>query len=392
MKAFQYLLTFVVIAGVLLWLRPHFELEQPFIAYAVGGAFLLFLASKPQKLELMAVAVVGLAFAITMTHRALLPRMLSSIAAGFGMASVASMATSALWVFPRTRQKTMLGLAPTATMIFFVGSSVHSLLAGFFREHTFDLYAYVFDSSFGSEISFRAGQLIHGKPWPTFAVVITYESVVVAIAAFYAAFMNRRERPIWELVELLFGASFLGYVFYTFFPATGPGYVFPGFPLDALPLDQIQHLKPVSIPITMHFPRNAVPSLHLTWTLLIWWNCRSLAKWAQVAAGLFVLGTAFSAMAIGEHYLFDLIVALPFALLVQSIMIRTVKITDRSRWLPAIFGFVIFALWLMIGRFGLPILFVSKWLPWALTIVSSIACVVWAFRLPALIPEMQEGR
>jgi len=97
-------------------------------------------------------------------------------------------------------------------------------------------------------------------------------------------------------------------------------------------------------------------------------------------------------MAIGEHYLFDLIVALPFALLVQSLMIRTVRFTSRERWLPAAFGLSVFLVWLAIGRFGLPLLLVNRLLPWALAILSSAICLVWAFRLPALIPEMQLQR
>ena len=390
MKALPYLLTLALLAALILWMSPHLELDQPFIGYSVGGAFLLFLANKPERIEWLAASLVGMALGIVLTHWALLPRMLVTLAAGFGLASVASMASAAIWGFPRSRRRTLRALAPAAVLIFFVGSAVHTLLAGFFRERTYDLYAYVFDGSFGTELSFRAGQLIHGKVWPTIAVVITYEFVVVAIAAFYAAFMSRRERPLWELIELLFGASMLGYVFYTVFPATGPGYVFNAFPLDALSMAQIRTLTPVAIPISMHFPRNAVPSLHLTWALLIWWNSRTLPKWAQIAAGLFVLGTAFSAMAIGEHYFFDLIVALPFALMVQSLMIRTVKITDPARWRPAVFGFTVFLTWLLLGRFGLPILFVSPWLTWSLTIALSAVCLAWAFRLPALIPEMQE--
>jgi len=71
-------------------------------------------------------------------------------------------------------------------------------------------------------------------------------------------------------------------------------------------------------------------------------------------------------------------------------MIRTVKITDPARWRPAVFGFALFLAWLLLGRFGLPMLFMSPWLPWALTFASSAICLTWAFRLPALIPEMQE--
>jgi len=392
MKLFRFLITVGLLAALALWLSPHFELDQPFIGYSVSSAFLLLLAGKPEKIEAVVAGVVGLVLGITLTHQGLLPRMLVTVAAGFGLAGLATMFAAVIWGFPRPRPQTLRSLAPASTLIFFVGSSVHTLLAGFFRQRTYDLYVYSIDGSFGAQVSFLAGQLIHGKTWPTFAVIINYELVVVAIAAFYAAFMNRREKPLWELIELLFGAAMIGYVFYTIFPATGPGYIFASFPLGGLSQEQLRHFIPETIPIIMHFPRNAVPSLHVTWTLLIWWNCRSLPKWAQVLAGLFVLGTGFAAMAIGEHYLFDLIVALPFGLLVQALMIRTVKITDRSRWLPAVFGLTVFMLWLAIGRFGVSLMWTSPLLPWSLAIVSSAVCLTWAFRLPALIPEMQQSQ
>ena len=391
MKLAGLIITVGLLAAFGLWLTPHLEFDQPFIGYSVAGAFLLFLASRPQKIELAITSLLGLILGIVITHQGLLPRMLVTLAAGFGLASVAVMISSFIWGFPRPRRQTWRALAPAATLIFFVGSAVHTLIAGFFRQHTYDLYAYAMDGSFGAQPSFVAGQMIHGKVWPTYAVVITYELVVIAIAAFYAAFMSRRERPLWELIELLFGASLLGYVFYSVFPATGPGYVFGMFPSDPVSFEQLKHFTPQSIPISMHFPRNAVPSLHLGWALLIWWNSRSLPKWSQVMAGLFVLGTAFSALAIGEHYLFDFLVAMPFALMVQSLMIRTVKITDRSRWVPAVFGLVVFLIWLAIGRFGLPLMFLNKAIPWSLAIVSSAVCLTWAFQLPPLIPEMQSA-
>ena len=389
MKSLPYLITASLLAGLLFWLSPHFQLNQPFVGYSVGGAFLLFLASKPEKIELAATGLLGLAIAAAITEPDRLPRVLVSLAAEFGVASMASMMSAAIWAFPRPRSQTLRALAPACTLIFFVGSAVSALMAGFFRQRTYDLYVYALDGSFGTQISFLAGTLIRGRIWPTYAVVITYEFIVVAIAAFYAAFMHRRSRPLWELMELLFGASLLGYVFYTIFPATGPGYVFGGFPLVFMPLEQLRHFTPESIPVTMLFARNAVPSLHFGWALLMWWNCRSLPRWAQVIAGLFVLGTAFSAMAIGEHYLFDLIVALPFSLMVQALMIRTVKLSDPARWTPAAAGLAMLALWLVIGRFGTRLMLSSVVLPWSLAILTSTVCLVWAFRLPALIPEME---
>jgi hypothetical protein len=94
-------------------------------------------------------------------------------------------------------------------------------------------------------------------------------------------------------------------------------------------------------------------------------------------------------MATGEHYVFDLIAALPFALCMQASMVRTVAFRNRQRWLPVLCGGAMFLGWLALCRFGLPLLLESPFLPWSLALVSSVVSIVWAFRLPALIPEMQ---
>jgi hypothetical protein len=73
----------------------------------------------------------------------------------------------------------------------------------------------------------------------------------------------------------------------------------------------------------------------------------------------------------------------------QASMIRTVALRNRERWLPVLCGGSMFLGWLALCRFGLPLLLQSPFLPWSLALASSAISIVWAFRLPALIPEMQ---
>jgi hypothetical protein len=102
-----------------------------------------------------------------------------------------------------------------------------------------------------------------------------------------------------------------------------------------------------------------------------------------------VLATAFDTLASGEHYLFDLVVALPFTLWMQAWMARTVSLRDRRRWLPAVCGCGLFVGWLVIGRFGLPLMMAGRAVAWLLVAASSTVSVAWAVRLPAMIPEME---
>ena len=89
-------------------------------------------------------------------------------------------------------------------------------------------------------------------------------------------------------------AAILAVPCYFLMPAVGPVHV--GEPLAA---------------------RNCVPSLHLTWALLVWLNARQ--SWLRQGAFVFVLLTAFATLATGEHYVPDLIAAIPFAWLVQKL-------------------------------------------------------------------------
>jgi hypothetical protein len=66
-----------------------------------------------------------------------------------------------------------------------------------------------------------------------------------------------------------------------------------------------------------------------------------------------------------------------------------VAFRNRERWLPVLCGGAMFLGWLILCRVGLPLLLQSEFLPWSLALASSAVSIVWAFRLPALIPEMQ---
>jgi hypothetical protein len=62
--------------------------------------------------------------------------------------------------------------------------------------------------------------------------------------------------------------------------------------------------------------RNCMPSMHLTWALLLWVNAKSVFKWL---AALFAILTAVATIAMGEHYVIDLVAAIPWTLLLMKL-------------------------------------------------------------------------
>jgi hypothetical protein len=103
-------------------------------------------------------------------------------------------------------------------------------------------------------------------------------------------------------------AGCLCFVFYGLFPAVGPGH-----------FDWARE-APTSA------PDNCMPSMHLTWSLLIAMNARSLRL--RVGLWVYVALMSIATLALREHYLIDLIAAVPYTLAVQWIARRC------ERYLP----------------------------------------------------------
>jgi len=386
------LLAMVCLATVVVFGALHLDFQQPFIGYGLGGAFLLFLAARPG--EGLTITVCGLGVLIAGTilkaHYAGIPALLVQLMGSLGLASLLVLAGAVIWNGRDDEPAAYRALLPASVLTFLVLGAQYSLnMASLLHAKTYDLYAYAFDGTLGFQPSFELGRFLKQNAWLFPFVKISYEGIVLAMAAIYAAFMNRREKPLWELIEFLFAPAMIGYLFFSVFPVSGPQYAFAvDFPKAYLPYHVLHRLALESIPVLPAFPRNGVPSLHLTWALLIWLNTRGLSRWARAAAGILVLATILDTLATGEHYLFDLAVSLPFTLWMQACMVRTVSFRNKERWLPAITGCAMFLAWLAIGRFGFHWMVVSRLVPWTLIVMSSAISLSWAVRLPALIPEM----
>jgi hypothetical protein len=381
------LLIAIGVEGVL-----HLDFKQPFIGYGLGGAFLLFLAARPGWARVALVSGIGMIGVVTTVwgHYEGIPTLLVQVMGPLGLASLTVMSCAIVWRGRELETASYRALLPGAALTFLTLGAQYSLnMASLIHAKTFDLYVYAFDGALGFQPSFVLGRFLNTNVWLFPAVKVSYEGIVLAMATLYAGFMARREQPLWELIELLFAPAMVGYLFFSLFPVCGPHYAFAvDFPNAYLPYPMLHRLVLESIPVLPAFPRNAVPSLHLTWALLIWLNTRGLPRWARSLAGALVLATVFDTLATGEHYLFDLIVSLPFTLGMQACMVRTVRFSARERWLPAVVGCGMFLGWLAIGRFGFQWMLISRYLVWTLAVASSSVALGWAMKLPAMIPEM----
>jgi hypothetical protein len=173
-----------------------------------------------------------------------------------------------------------------------------------------DLYIAAIDGRLGFQPSFFIGALVARHVSLYSAMLIGYGGMPMAMLAVYAAYLWHR--PAAETVRLVqtFAVAFLGGIaVYALCPVCGPRYAFASqFPFHA-PAAIVPH------PVAIAAPPNAVPSLHMTTALLILWFARHWLA-GRVLAVVFLLVTVFATLGAGEHYLFDLIVAVPYSVAV----------------------------------------------------------------------------
>ncbi|MCB1542436.1 MAG: phosphatase PAP2 family protein [Rhodoblastus sp.] len=157
----------------------------------------------------------------------------------------------------------------------------------------------------------------------------------------------------WRMTKLMLVSSFLGFVAYFITPTVGVTY-FDGYDASRELGDIIAQESAVASTL----PRNAMPSLHATWgiMLIVTAIVRPAASlWRQGIAALYVVYGALTicgALIFGDHYLIDCIVALPFA---ASILLYFDEATTRARggFEPCFWsGVVLLTVWIAMLRIG----------------------------------------
>jgi hypothetical protein len=122
--------------------------------------------------------------------------------------------------------------------------------------------------------------------------------------------------------------------------------------------------------------RNAIPSLHMAWVLLAWWNSKGLAAWIRWIAAAFVFFTVLATLGTGEHYFVDLVVAFPFALMVQALCLYPLPFGIGARRVAFLFGTFASLAWMALVSFATPVFWISPIIPWTL-VAATISLSIW---------------
>jgi PAP2 superfamily len=369
----------LVVGGIWLGTNRQFYTEamsSAFFAFALANVIVIHLRIAPSWRD--ASLILGGTMALWLVDRRILHLQSAMLMwlSFVGLCSLLVFGTRTIWAKGAGRKLLLLGFIPA--LLFVVSEYfADNLLRWTAAHHPFylDLYLVSFDSSLRVQIPFAVGKVFHDWPWLRLTAVLFYLGLPIPIALVYAGRLLRyRERAVAAGVAFL-ATGPIGVIFYNLFPAAGPVHVFlRGFPLHPFPMDQAAKLIPGPIPV--NGPPNAIPSLHLAWVLLVWWYSRGLSWWERSIALTFLVFTMLATLGTGEHYFIDLIVAFPFALMIESMCAFSLPLMARRRLLAFCLGLGGTLGWFALLRGASHFFWRSPVLPWSFciaTVVLSLA-------------------
>jgi hypothetical protein len=373
-------LTVVLIAIVLtLSLNAGFynsSMVDAFMALALGSALITLLVVQPSWINLASVILCSLVLA-GLDYRVL--GFQPSFIAAFsflGLGGLAVLGTRTIWARQQDRALFLCAFLPA--VLFVVTEYMASTLLDYteaMHPKTFDLYLYSVDCSLRVQFSFLLGQVFARYLWFRFVCLVFYIALPLPLALVYATQLRRKGKNALPVMLAFLVTGPMGVLFYNMVPATGPIHVFGQyFPWHPLSTRQAMHL--VLETVQVKGARNAIPSLHMAWVLLVWWNSEGLPRWIRAIALAFVIFTIFATLGTGEHYFVDLVAAFPFALMVQALCLYPLPFRYGARRGAFLFGAFASLSWMALVSFATPFFWISPVISWAL-VIATISITSW---------------
>lgn len=348
----------------------YYVLLNPYSALSLCGAVIILLMVQPLWTNVTSVLLGSLVLA-GLDYRVMgFNWFLITPFSFLGLSGLAVLGTRTIWARHQERAFLLYAFLPA---ILFEASEVVGWTflnyTGVLHPKTFDLYLYSFDCSLRAQFSFLFGQVFASHRWLMIVGIVFYTALPLPLALVYASHLRLRNNNTLAVALAFLVTGPLGALFYNMVPATGPLYIFgQNFPWHPLSTAQAMHMVLETIPVKG--PRNAIPSLHMAWVLLAWWNSERLSRWIRVIALAFVIFTVFATLGTGQHYLVDLVVAFPFALMVQALCACSLSSKYGPRRIAFLVGAFTTLAWMALVSFATPFFWISPIIPWTMVMAT----------------------
>jgi predicted membrane-bound spermidine synthase len=368
---------------------PHaryvFALSSPHAAVVLGGLGItfcvLYFFSRPAWREALAVLAGSLlilgAYLIARPQEA--GRSLDDLLDLYGgaLALSAIVAVGLRARSPEPRQRLLAGTFAIAfLLILMYGAFADALLRFTAALHplTYDAIAMSIDATLGFHPSIAVAAVINNWPWALLAVSLAYGSLPFGCAALYGLQLSRPRRAPVSIL-LVFSVSGAAALFlYHVCPIAGPRYAF-GAQYFVWSPGAVESVSTLVAPA----PRNGMPSMHLGWALLLWMNAMFMERWVRALFAVFAALTGLATLALGEHYLVDLVAAVPWVVAVQAACALGLGWGSRARVRALAVGMALTLAWIVAVRYGVRLFEAVPGLTWA-AIVATIAASVRTYR------------
>lgn len=180
-------------------------------------------------------------------------------------------------------------------------------------------------SIFGVQPAWIVGRLFDASG--VFRGFETLVYVYLPTASGVVYLLERRSGRKDDIQVAFITAGIIGIVLLQLAPVAGPTSFRPDYP-DIVPaIDEALDQKLVA---GMRW-RNSIPSLHTTWSLLIYWHARPHGLRARLFGGAWVVLTITAMLGLGEHFLADVAITIPFAVAMRAVLASGADVRARQR-------------------------------------------------------------
>ena len=389
LKIFLYLVLAITVLAELfgstgLTTTPLKELHSVFFSkdsiYLIGGitlhSFLMKLFSPADKREIVFILLAGTIFSILyflIKGTSGLPYwyLLSIPEAGLGVTSFCVILYKSFSSDEKAEDNRSLLIGSICIYLVALNIDCYLQLTSAVHPIVYDPSALKFDLSLGADFSSDMAVLIGINPLLHKLVSASYTFVPYGFSILFGLYVAAPEKAPANILKVILTSMFFAFSFYHITPAAGPVHAFSYlFPLN---MPSAEALK-IGAGYILPAPRNAIPSMHIGWTFIMWLISLNYRLVIRLGFGLLLILNVMATLGLGEHYLVDLIVAIPFMLFVFAISRKPLIEDDKRRTHAFITGFVLTILWCVYIRTGHEIFNAIPGMSWLLVLATVFIC------------------